>query len=75
MIVEIVAHSCEFETSYCCSLERGFAGDAKYLKWYDMAKSNNAHGGAKSRSTGAVADDHVTDAKPQEPELKGTLFA
>jgi len=46
---------------------RDALGDAKYLKWYDMAKQPNNILGGKPRSTG---DDRMTDAKPLESDTK-----
>jgi len=51
------------------------AGDAKYLKWFETAKSTEQlDHSAVSRSLVEVYDDHISDVKQQETDMKGWMI-
>ena len=51
------------------------AGDAKYLKWFETAKSTEqVDDSAVSGLLGEVHDDHTSDVKQQETDVKGWMI-
>jgi hypothetical protein len=51
------------------------AGEAKYLKWFETAKSTeHLADSAVSNTPGEVHDDHMSDVKPQETDTKGWMI-